>query len=240
MEKIIPYGDQALLINFDQKIRTEINQQVVDLHQAILKAAPPGVNFMIPAYCSLVVGYKPHETTFPQLKTTILEQMDIPGDGPPKKSRLLSIPVCYQDPCSLDMSEVEQRTGLIREQIIEIHTGKIFQIFMLGFLPGFPYMGPLPSSLYCDRKTSPRLRVPSRSVGLASHQTGIYPCQAPGGWQIIGQTPLEIFQGQKPQPFLFQTGDQVRFRSISLAQYQEDLESVRSEKFNWDTIYEQP
>ena len=215
------YGDSALLINFDQKIDPEINLAVVALKDAIEKFTIPGVTFCIPAYCSLTVGYNPSVLHYDELCEQINALTSINMDDKKlQPGRTLKIPVCYEVPYALDFPDLIQQTGVSREEIIKIHTTTPFRVYMLGFLPGFAYMGRLPETLFCSRKKTPRLRVPAQSVGLAGYQTGIYPSEAPGGWQIIGRTPLKIFDGEKENPFLFQPGDQVVFEAISKEEFE--------------------
>jgi inhibitor of KinA len=216
------FGDRALLINFEQKIDPGINAAVIALEQAIEAAAIPGITFCIPAYCSLTVGYDPAVLSYQNICTQIRTLMT---DNRSKKdlpsSRKLEIPVCYEEPYSLDFPDLTQQTGLSREEIIEFHTSIPFRVYMLGFLPGFAYMGRLPDALFCSRKKTPRLRVPAQSVGLAGFQTGIYPSEAPGGWRIIGRTPWKIFDGGKEDPFLLRPGDEVVFVAITKQDYLE-------------------
>lgn len=215
-----PYGDRALLINFEQKIDPEINAAVIDLERAVTAGHIPGITFCIPAYCSLTVGYDPGVLSFEELCQKIRD-LNIEGQKKElKPPRSLHIPVCYEEPYALDFAEVCQQTGLSREEVIDLHTRTHFRVYMLGFLPGFAYMGRLPEALFCPRKTTPRLRVPAQSVGLAGFQTGIYPSEAPGGWQIIGRTPLKVFDGAQEDPFLFRPGDEVVFEAISAAEFE--------------------
>lgn len=212
----IPYGDSALLINFEQKIDEEINQNVMALHHALEVAGIEGITFLIPAYCSITIGFDNKTTSFEILKNTIdsfaAAEMNHFSSA---ESRLIQVPVCYESPFKLDMLEVMEHTQLSRKNIISLHTSIIFKVYMLGFVAGFAYMGTLPKALQCFRKAEPRLKVPEGSVGLAGFQTGIYPTEAPGGWQIIGKTPLKMFDHDKPSPSLLQPGDQVQFKAIN-------------------------
>ncbi|MCL4124596.1 UNVERIFIED_CONTAM: hypothetical protein GTU68_025850 [Idotea baltica] len=133
--------------------------------------------------------------------------------------RTLNIPVCYDRQFGLDLDHLAKTRGLSHSDIIRLHTGREYQVFMLGFLPGFVYLGNSHDSLVFGRRPEPRLRVPASSVGLAGNQTGIYPSEAPGGWQIIGRTPIPIFLPTNDQPFLFNPGDRVRFYDISHSEY---------------------
>jgi KipI family sensor histidine kinase inhibitor len=222
------YGDSAMLINFEQKIDELINQKVMALHQALSVSGIEGVTFLIPAYCSLTVGFDNAVTSFEELKSTIdsfaNEEMNHLSST---SSRLVHIPVCYESPFKLDMLEVMEHTQLSRQSIISLHTSITFRVYMLGFVAGFAYMGTLPEVLKCPRKEVPRLKVPEGSVGLAGLQTGIYPTEAPGGWQIIGKTPLKMFDHDQPSPSLLQPGDQVQFKAINKQEFHE-IEKLQS------------
>lgn len=134
---------------------------------------------------------------------------------------IIEIPVCYDDEYGLDLNEMAQYHQTTKEEIIRIHTGNLYHVFMMGFSPGFPYMGILPDSIATPRKNQPRLKVPAGSVGIAGNQTGIYPSESPGGWNIIGRTPLKLFDKEKSQPFLLNTGDTIKFIPISKKQFEE-------------------
>lgn len=233
MMEIKRYGDQALLVNLEQEIDEDINKRVIALNQALEKEGPKGLKYTIPAYCSLTLAYDPMKTDFDTLRIKLEEiALNIADLETDTQTRTLNIPVCYEDPFALDFEEVMSQTNLSREEIVSLHTNTQFRVFMLGFMPGFTYMGKLPKSLFCKRKQNPRLRVPKGAVGLAGFQTGIYPSELPGGWQIIGRTPLPLFDPQAENPFLFQAGDRVRFISISAMAYK-DLE-IQVENGDWE------
>jgi len=237
--KILPFGSNALLINFEQRIDPLINSQVLALQAAIESASPNGLSHYIPAYCSLTVVYDPGLQSFEKLKAQILSLLkDLPASPSSSNQRRLKIPVCYEEGFGLDLSAVSQQTGLSAKEIIHYHTRTPFQVYMLGFLPGFAYLGKLPEELACARKASPRLRVPARSVGLAGLQTGIYPSEGPGGWQIIGQTPVEVFHENQAVPFLFKAGDQVHFHAISAAAFHDIRRAVEARTFDNKQILE--
>ncbi|MEM1120715.1 MAG: 5-oxoprolinase subunit PxpB [Bacteroidota bacterium] len=256
IQSIKIYGDQALLVNFEQRIDPAINAAVIALQNAIEQAQIDGVTFQIPAYCSLTVGYDPSKIEFAvlsevvrQIGAGLVERASAcpvtkalafdPSCGGKSKdlltgrtkvsrngfgtscstSRLLRIPVCYEPPYALDLEDLSTQKGISQEDIINLHTSQTFKVYMLGFLPGFVFMGKLPNALQCNRKVTPRLRVPPSSVGIAGLQTGIYPTESPGGWQIIGRTPLTIFDPKKEQPFYFRAGDEVQFYAISKEEF---------------------
>lgn len=214
---ILPYGDNALLINLDQRIDEIVSAQIISLNEAI--GHLPGILYTIPAYCSLTVGFDPALTSFTELKEIISTLNLKPGLAEDQQD-IYHIPVCYQDQYSPDMEGVMDFTGLTAEEIIAQHTQLPFRVFMIGFVAGFAYLGSLPKALYSPRKTNPRKLVPEGAVGLAGYQTGIYPTDAPGGWQLIGQTPVPTFRPNEGVPALLKPGDYVQFRSVSVEEYE--------------------
>ncbi|MCE7990702.1 MAG: 5-oxoprolinase subunit PxpB [Roseivirga sp.] len=214
---ILPYGDNALLINLDQRIDEVVNAQVISLDEAIRHL--PGVTFTIPAYCSLTVGFDRDHTSFTELKE-IISTLNLKSGVAEGQRDIYHIPVCYQDQHSPDMEGVMEFTGLTAEEIVAQHTLLPFRVFMIGFVAGFAYLGSLPKTLYCPRKTHPRKLVPEGAVGLAGYQTGIYPTDAPGGWQLIGRTPVPTFRPNKEVPALLKPGDYVQFKSVSVEEYE--------------------
>ena len=223
---IHPYGDRAVLINFEQIIDPKINAKVIAIHQKIKASDLAGITFSIPAYCSLTIGFDPQIISYDQLCKHIAVFSNSHSETELEKGKTLhKIPVCYEAEFALDMEDVVSITALTRQEIIDLHTQNTYQVFMIGFLPGFGYMGRLSEKLYCRRKAVPRKKVPALSVGLAGFQTGIYPSEAPGGWQIIGRTPIKIFDPKLQQPFLFKPGDRVEFYPISKPTYFQIIEN---------------
>lgn len=235
--EIMPLGDRALLVNFEQKIDPYIHSQVMDLLAKVEEASVDGVTFTLPAYCSVTIGFDPKKISYLDLKPTIVTLLKQPATKSTISSRSLTLPVCYEEPYALDLPEILKFSGLTPKEIIELHTGETYRVYMLGFLPGFPYLGVLPKALQFPRKRNPRLQVPERSVGIAGQQTGIYPSGSPGGWNILGNTPLPIFNSSSDSPFLLQVGDQVTFKEISSREYQKLHQQIQHQAFNWDTIY---
>jgi len=214
------YGDNALLINFDQKIDPEIHRIVKMYYTKIGEL--DDVKYQIPAYCSITVVFDQNNTTFNHLKSAI-ESLQIHSEEISSEGKTVEIPVCYEGDFAPDMKDLSQTLEMSPEEIISLHTSKIYDVYMMGFLPGFPYLGGLPTALECKRKSTPRKQVKSGSVGIAGNQTGIYPSDAPGGWQLIGQTPIKIFNPQKEEAFLVQMGDKIKFKAISA----EDFKNIQ-------------
>lgn len=206
--KILPFGDRALLINWEQRIDPAINSEVLAWAQAIRQANIRGVAYTIPAYCSLTVVFNPLRIAYSALARKI-RHLEVNSYSTESTGRTFEVTVRYD---GADLPEVSKRTGLTKPEIIDLHSNRPYLVYMIGFLPGFPYLGPLPKALHCPRKSTPRQSVPAGAVGLAGAQTGIYPFKAPGGWQIIGQTQRPVFDAGAEDPFLLHPGDTVIFK----------------------------
>ena len=213
MISIVPYGDSALLVNFKQRISKRILVQVTAYAEKA--RTMEGVRYVIPAFCSLTVVYDRSRITYEELCSLLLEPISTTGTEiktPP--GRKVEVPVCYDAPYALDMEEVERQTGKSAEAIIRAHLGREFHVYMLGFMPGFTYLGDMPRGFSCQRRAEPRTRVPAGSVGLAGLQTALYSFDTPGGWQIIGRTPVRLFDAEADPPNFLRPGDRVRFKRI--------------------------
>jgi inhibitor of KinA len=230
-----PFGDSALLIEFEQKINPAINEKVISLGNTIDAASIEGVDLCIPAYCSLTIKFNPLRISFYTLCRQI-SKLDIKTSKNSIK-RTLKIPVCYNKLFSFDFDILLEQTKLKPEEIIELHKSCTFRVYMMGFLPGFAYIGKLPDALFCKRKANPRQNVPAGSVGIAGHQTGIYPGKSPGGWQIIGRTPLTVFRPDCKDPFLFKSGDSISFEEISVNEFHQISKDISRDDFKWSQIY---
>lgn len=218
--RYLPSGDQALVVEFGKEIREDINDKVVLLCEAMKQADIEGIRDLIPTYRSLMICFDKKKVSAEQLKVKIQQEMLL---SLTKKSssvrRIITIPVCYGARFGLDLHDAQKLTGLTADEIIELHTKPIYRIYMLGFLPGFPYLGGLSKQLYMPRLENPRVKIPAGAVGIGGSQTGIYPVESPGGWRILGGTPLELYDLNRENPILYQSGDYIKFRSISLDEY---------------------
>lgn len=218
--RIFPLGDNALTIEFGKIISEEFNQKVLDLDNYLQTHPFNGLTEIIPAYSSLTIFYdiftvKNSFSDFPNtfsaiesLVKNILQNLD---NLPKTVGRTLKIPVSFNKKVALDLEYVANSNNLKIKQVIEIFTSKTYRVYMLGFLPGFAYMGEIDDRIVTARKHKPRLSVPKGSVGIAGKQTGIYPLESPGGWQIIGKTDVELFTPNCENTTFFKTGDLVQF-----------------------------
>ena len=222
--QLVPLGEQSLLVEFDQRIDPDVNRQVIALHQRLANLAHDAIVSCTPAFCSLGIGYDPASISFEDLASLVQQQFDLIQTVADQHQTVKRIPVCYSDACGIDLQHVAATTGLSRKQIIELHSGKIYRAYMLGFLPGFAYLGSVDSRLRVERQSDPRLKVEAGSVGLAGEQTGVYPCAAPGGWQIIGRTPISLIGGNDLSQWMISPGDQVQFYPIQQAEFDSLLE----------------
>ena len=214
--RYLSFGDSALLIEFGDAISLEVNRKVIALSEAILKAEIRGVEELVPTYRSLLVRYNPLKTTYEQLVFRIKDlEKTFKELSPEIKGRKIIIPVVYGGEYGLDLSYVAEYHGLTEEHAVKLHSEREYRVYMVGFVAGFPYLGEVPDEIATPRLETPRLKVPTGSVGIAEKQTGIYPCEAPGGWRIIGRTPLKLFDHLQQPPALLKAGDTVKFKPIS-------------------------
>lgn len=214
---IIPNGDCALDIRFDAPPSEALSRRIIALEQAIETQEWDGVRDLIPAYQCLTVCYDPLACNSEQLTTRIEKLTGQLLRRPPELARqphLIRLPVCYDAEFAPDMPAVSEHTGLSTEQIIVKHCAPHYLVHMLGFTPGFLYLGGLDAQLHCPRKATPELRVPAGAVGIGGSQTGVYPQATPGGWQIIGRTPVNLFRPQSDQPFIAEPLDRIEFFAI--------------------------
>ncbi|HEX6191312.1 MAG TPA: 5-oxoprolinase subunit PxpB [Chitinophagaceae bacterium] len=221
--RIFPLGDAALTIDFGNIIDEGINITVLELFDQ-LKANPlPGQLEAVPAYSSLTIYYNttelfkmipPGTGVFEWMSQQARQFLDKPTPPSTREQRTMTVPVCYDEYFAPDISQVAAKNNISVEEVIRLHTGKQFRVYMLGFLPGFSYMGELDEKMSMPRKEQPRM-VSAGSVGIAGRQTGIYPQASPGGWQIIGRTPMKLFDPQQHEPVVLHAGDIVQFIPIS-------------------------
>ena len=182
--------------------------------------APAGLIDLIPSYRSLLIQYDPLILTAENLTALVLSALAEGTDADFQEGPLVEIPVCYGGIFGPDLPEVAACLNLDPEEVIAIHSGTVYHIYMIGFTPGFPFLGGLDPRLHIPRKKTPRAKVPAGSVGLAGEQTGIYSLDSPGGWQLIGRTPLKLFDPQRPEPIYLKAGQRIRFRPIGAEEFE--------------------
>jgi KipI family sensor histidine kinase inhibitor len=207
-------GDRGLLVELGDVISPDVNRRVQQLLLQLEQARLPGVREYAPGYRSLLVVFDPLAVAPSALQARIAEvAAGAPAAGLPP-AKLLTVPVFYGGDYGPDLGWAADHLGITPAELIRLHTQTVYRVYMIGFTPGYPYMGELPAELAVPRRSTPRTRVPRGSVGIAQRQTGIYPVESPGGWQIIGWTPLELFDPGRRLPSLLEMGDRVKFEAV--------------------------
>ncbi len=211
--RFLPCGDQAVTVEWGSTIDEHINRQVHAFARKVEELSHPAITEVVPTYRSATVHYRPEVFSYEELNQLLLS---LTQGGPEEGEELpvVEIPVCYGGEYGPDLLEVAQHCSLTPEEVIARHTAPTYRIYMLGFTPGFPYLGGMDPSIAAPRRKEPRIHIPAGSVGIAGEQTGVYPIVSPGGWQLIGRTPLRLFDPQREQPILLSAGAGIRFVPI--------------------------
>jgi inhibitor of KinA len=233
-------GDTAFTVEFGNEISPPINDQVMALHAAIGAARAAGklagVVETVPSMRSLMVTYDPVATSRADLQPRI-DSLIAGGLKTGVKSRRVTIPCCYDDPeFAPDLEEVAKRTKKTPEQVIADHLASAFKVYVLGFMPGLAYIAGLEQSLYLPRRPQPRVRVPRSSVAIAMDMTTIYPFESPGGWHLIGRTPLWMFDKRREQPVFLAPGDALTFQRVDRKTYDRIARQVEAGTLDWSTL----
>jgi len=219
---LIALGDAAVLVSFADHLDLAINSRIQALAQAISRRRPPWVRDVVPALGSLAVHVDPVALDFAdpiEPVRDLLAQCLDDASGPARPRTRVQVPICYDDPFGLDLDDISRQTGLTVDEVIQGHLDSDFQVLMVGFAPGHPYLGGLSPRLSVPRRSAPRVRMPCGAVAIANAQCVVYPFEIPGGWSVVGQTPLRPFDAGRERPSLFEPGDQVQFRRISQQEF---------------------
>jgi inhibitor of KinA len=219
--KYLPVGDNALLVEFGNTVSLDINRRVHVLDHVISEIKPKGLKECVPTYRSLLIYYDPSETSYEPLIFRIKDlEAKLEGSSVYSHERVLEVPVVYGNEYGPDLAYVARYHGLQEDEVIQLHSGRDYTVYMIGFVAGFPYLGEVDGEIATPRLKTPRVRVHAGSVGIAEKQTGIYPCESPGGWRIIGRTPLKFFNIEKRPPALILPGDTVRFKPVEKEEFE--------------------
>ena len=209
--RIVTAGDSAVVVEFAECIEAEVNGRVVALAEMIDTERIAGVRDVVPTFRSVAIYFDPLRTDFDRLSERLERAAADARPAPTIAREPIRIPVSYGGAAGPDLEEVARHAGMTEAEVITLHAAPVYRVYMLGFVPGFAYMGTVDPRIAAPRRSTPRLRVPSGSVGIAGGQTGIYPSETPGGWQLVGRTPLEPFDPSRAEPFLLKAGDSVQF-----------------------------
>lgn len=209
--RILPLGDSAILVRLGDEIDFGVNQRVHALADLIGFSQVDGVIETVPGYAALLVHYDPLVLSYSQVRDFVRGKVFQAEETVVRKPRQIQVPVRYGGEYGVDLESVARHLRVQAGDVIRLHTQRTYTVYMMGFTPGFPYMGKLDDALVMPRLETPRTRVPAGTVAIAGSQTGIYPVVSPGGWQLIGWTPLNLFDPRSDAPFLFAPGDEVKF-----------------------------
>lgn len=221
--EIFSLGDSALTVSYGNTIDESVNKEVIARFEQFKKNPIPGQVEIVPAYSSLTIYYNPitiyknikaGQSVFEWVKIQAEERLDLEVNKEEVAEDLVRIPVCYDEELAMDLKSFCEKKQLTVDELIRVHTAKQYKVYMMGFIPGFSYMGEVDEQIVMPRKPQPEM-VLAGSVGIAGKQTGIYPLDSPGGWQIIGRTPLKIFDASREQPSIIKAGDRIQFYPIS-------------------------
>ena len=215
--RLVPAGDSAILIELGAEIDVAINDSVYALVEQIKRANLRGVSEFIPTYRSLLVNYDPLVTSFLVLfeQLTVILENQVVGEKIVFNPVVIELPVVYGGEAGPDIQNVADHAGLTIEQVVDIHSSVDYRVYTIGFAPGFPYLGGLDSRIATPRLKTPRILIPAGSVGIAESQTGVYPNESPGGWQIIGRTVTKLFDISSHTPSKITPGSRVRFVPVT-------------------------
>lgn len=217
--RIVPAGDAAWLVEFPPRIAPEINARILSLAGSIRRRCATALRDVVIGYCTLTVFFDPLAVDAAWLEGELREAASELRDGPDLESPIIDVPVCYGGDLGPDLEDVAAFGRCSADEVIALHAATLYRVYMVGFVPGFPYMAEVESRIAAPRRPSPRVAVPAGSVAVAGPQTGIYPAVTPGGWNIIGRTPVKPYDASRAVPFLFQPGDRVRFHPVDRTQF---------------------
>lgn len=236
--KIVPHGDASMLVEWGAVIDPKINQKITGLVSLFKDQKIEGVIDFIPAFSSLLINYDPRIIAYRRLKKITEDLLTIEISNNQLNKRIFEIPVCYGGEYGPDIEFIAKNAQLTKEELIQIHSGTDYLIYMLGFLPGFSYLGGLDDRIHTPRLNNPRKAIPAGSVGIGGSQTGIYPLESPGGWQLLGRTPIKTYDPEREEPILFEAGDYIRFVPVDQATYQEIEAAVAAGDYQVNVVQE--
>lgn len=213
----LPCGDRALTVQLGTQIDAAVNARVVALAEALAAQPVPGITDIVPTYCALLLCYDPEVIRGAALEAWLRGQLAAPA-RPDRPARLWEVPCLYGGPVGQDLEAVAEAKGLTPEAVIALHAGAEFRVYMIGFAPGFAYLGGLPEALHMPRLAVPRQHIAAGAIGIGGRQASINSVPGPSGWRFIGRTPLRAFDPRRAEPFLFRAGDRIRFRPVTGAE----------------------
>jgi inhibitor of KinA len=229
--RLLPAGDSAIVVEYGEEIDVQVNSKVRLLHQAMRARARAGIAETVPTYRSLMVHYDPLVLPREAVERLILATAEELPDGVAETIRTVELPVLYGGAAGPDLEDVAALAGLSAQSVVDLHASGDYRVYMLGFMPGFAYLGGLPPRIATPRLSTPRTLVQAGSVGIAGAQTGIYPTESPGGWRLIGRTPVRLFDPRQSPPTLVEAGDRIRFVPVTALEYETIAREVAADAY---------
>lgn len=228
-------GDKSVAVQFGDEISEDINTRIRAFDEVLTEEQIDGINETVPTYCALTIHYAPEKIRYKELKERLEALLAVNHTAHRIAIQVMEIPVLYGGEYGPDLEYVAEYNHMTPEDVIRIHTSAEYLIYMLGFTPGFSYMGGMDDSIATPRLKTPRVLIPAGSVGIAGKQTGIYPIDSPGGWQLIGRTPVRLYDAERDNPILLDAGLRVRFIPITEAEFQRITARVEAGKYHCRT-----
>ncbi len=235
--KYLPCGDKSVVMEFGNEISKEINSKIRDVIICMEQEKISGIQEWLPTYRSILIIYDPLKIEYEELIKKLHELSQKTVKSEEEKIRVVEIPTLYGNEFGPDIDFVAKHNKLTVEEVIKIHTATDYLVYMLGFIPGFTYLGGMSEKIATPRLSCPRGKIPAGSVGIAGSQTGMYPAETPGGWQLIGRTPLKLYDPTKEPPVLLKAGDYVRYKSITKSEYCDIQNQVQQDNYKVRIIY---
>ncbi len=235
--KYLPSGDKAVVMEFGNEISKDINSKIRNFMRLMDGTKIKGIEELLPTYRSITIMYDPSETGYQELISKLDALAGRTVEGEEEKIRIVEIPTLYGGEFGPDIDFVAGHNNLTADEVIKIHTGTDYLVYMLGFTPGFTYLGGMSKKVATPRLPSPRAKIPAGSVGIAGEQTGMYPSETPGGWQLIGRTPIQLYNPKKEPPVLLNAGDYVRYVSITQQEYYDIQKQVQEDNYKVNVIF---